>query len=177
MADEAVKILSGENVELTVCKENVYIWREADFRIKMTLEFEKIYELEHVDWDYGIKNCVYSVNGRNFKDLNCMRGHVIKKFPMTRDDCGYELRKYSDGKKFLFYWEDIPTFDDGDREWDSMKYRAVFCDENGVNVIHCHEGYKLPRIRICIGMKKVSAEFLRWLVYIGCPYDKFPEKI
>ena len=172
-----VKILSGENVALKISEENIYVWREADFRIKMTLEFGKIYEIDHVNWDDGIKNCVYDVNGRTFKDLSCLKGKVIKKFPMTRDDCGYQLRQYPDGKKFLFYWEDIPTFDDGDREWDSMKYRAVFCDDNGINVIHCHEGYKLPRIYICVGMKKASEEFLRWLFYVGCQQKNFPERI
>ena len=48
---EAVKILSGENVALKISEENIYVWREADFRIKMTLEFEKIYEIDHVNWD------------------------------------------------------------------------------------------------------------------------------
>lgn len=177
MFDESVILLSGENVKLNICEEKNYTWYESGFSSKMNLEFEKIYELEHEDWDRGIKNCVYRVGGRTFTDLSCLKGKTIKKFSADRDDYCYELRQYSDGAKFLFYREEIPTFDSGDREWDSDKYRAVFCDEKGVNLIHCHEGYKLPRIYICVGLKKASAEFFRWLVYIGCPSKNFPEKL
>ena len=177
MTQESVTILSGENVALNVLEEKVFSWTEPNFDVKMVLEFSKVYELERIDWDAGIRDCVWDVNGRTFRDLSCLQGKVIKKFPSGRSDYSYQLRQYSDGTKFLFYCEEIPTFDSGDREWDSMKYRVLFCDKYGVNLIHCHAGYKLPRINICTGLKKASAEIIRWLIYIGCPHNKFPKRL
>ena len=164
-----VEILSGENVRLKVVEDNKYTWDNIQF------EFAEIYQIEHTNHG-GIQDCVWKVNGRIFTDLSCLQGDLIKDFTTDRNDCLYRLKKYSDGTKFLFYREEIPTFDDGDREWDSMKYRAVYCDNRGVNLIHCHEGYRLARINICVGMKKVSKEFFRWLIYIGCPFRMLPKK-
>lgn len=177
MNDESVVILSGKNVALNILENNIFQWTEPNFTVKTTLEFSKVYEIEHTDWSEGIRDCVWQLNGRKFHDLSCLKGKTIKKFSSGRSDFSYQLRQYPDGKKFLFYSEEIPTFDEGDREWDSMKYRALFCDEHGVNLVHCHEGYRLARINICVGLKKVGAEMLQWLVYIGCPHDKFPERI
>ena len=177
MKDSSVIILSGNNVVLDPVEEKTYVWREPNFETKMTLEFSQVYELRHTDWSEGIRNCVWQLNGRTFQDMSCLNGEVIKKFHTKRNDYSYQLRQYSDGKKFLFYCEEIPTFDSGDREWDSMDYRALFYDDCGINLVHCHEGYKLPRINICVGLKKASPEIMRWLIYIGCPYDKFPKKI
>lgn len=177
MIDEPVKILNGKNVVLDIVEDNIYTWTEPTFGKGVTLEFSKAYVIGRKDWGEGIQDCVWQLNGRTFCDMSCLKGKLIKKFPSKRSDYSYQLRHYSDEKKFLFYSEEIPTFDSDDREWDSMKYRALYCDDYGVNLIHCHEGYKLPRINICVGLKKASAEFFRWLIYAGCPHSKFPEKI
>lgn len=177
MNETSVTILSGKNVVLDPIEETVFNWMEPNFMTRMTLEFSKAYELRRINWSEGIYDCVWQLNGRTFHDMSCLNGKTIKRFYTDRNDYSYQLRQYSDGKKFLFYSEEIPTFDEGDREWDSMAYRALFCDDYGVNLIHCHEGYKLPRINICVGLQKASAEILRWLIYIGCPPDKFPKKI
>lgn len=174
---EAVKILSGENVALKISEEKIFEWREPSFDIKMTLEFAESYEIEHVDWHRGIQDCVYQVNEKIFTDLSCMKGDIIRKFPSTRSDYRYTLRKNSDGEKFLHYSEDIPIFDSGDGEWDSTKLRALYFDRQGINLIHCHTGYHLPHIKICVGLKKASPETVRWLVYIGCPRNFFPERV
>ena len=165
-----VEILSGENVRLKVVEDTKFNWDSIKF------EFAEAYKIEHIDWHKGIQDCVWKLNDRVFTDLSCLEGKLIKKFSSGRSDSEYKLKKYSDGTRFLFYSEEIPTFDSGDREWDSMKYCAVYCDKHGINLIHCHEGYKLGRINICVGLKKVGAEFFRWLAYIGCPFNKLPEK-
>lgn len=177
MGEASVVIVSGKNVVLDPVEETTFIWREPNFKPNMTLEFSKAYEIRRIDWNEGIHDCVWQLNGRTFTDMSCLKGKTIKKFYTGRDDYSYHLRQYEDGKKFLLYYEEIPTFDSGDREWDSMKLRALFCDDYGVNLVHCHEGYKLPSIKIRVGLKKASAEFLRWLIYIGCPHDKFPQRI
>lgn len=172
-----VKILSGENVELKISEDNIFEWHEPCYELKMTLEFEECFEIRHVDWHRGIQDCVYQVNEKTFTDLSFLKGEVKINFHSSRDDYSYQLRKNADGEKFLRYWEKIPTFDDGDRDWDSEELRALYVDEQGINLIHCHCGYELPHIKICVGLKKASPEILRWLNYIGCPRDKFPEII
>lgn len=176
MNGASVTILSGENVKLNVSENKSYAWSDPVNKT-IPLEFSEVYEITHIDWSRGIQDCVWQLHGRIFTDLSCLKGKTIKEFPVKRKDYYYSLKHYSDGKKFLFYSEEVPTFDSGDREWDSMKYRAVYCDEHGVNLIHCHEGYKLGRFNICVGLKKAGADFFIWLAYIGCPYNKLPEKL
>lgn len=170
-----VKILSGKNVELKTVEEKIFKWCEPSFKTVMTLEFAECFEIRHVDWDEGIRDCVYQINEKTFTDLSCMKGEVKIKFPSTRDDYSYQIRQNSDGEKFLRYWEEIPTFDSGDRDWDSDKLRALYVDSKGINLIHCHVGYQLPYIKICVGLKKASPAIIRWLNYIGCPRKKFPK--
>ena len=44
-----------------------------------------------------------------------------------------------------------------------MVHTAVYFDVNGVNLLHCRHGYKVPEIEICLGLEKSVPELNRWL--------------
>lgn len=81
----------------------------------------------------------------------------------------YELREYGDGRKFIFSSGSIPTFDSGDREWNSGAAMAIYCDEAGVNMIRSSYGYKISRIEIYLGLQRASGDFQRLVECLQCP--------
>lgn len=158
-------ILSGSNVTLKKLNATNYDFLLPD-RSNVELIFERAYEIKHLNWEYGIRNCVYLVHGREFEDLSFATGETLKEF----NSCygiGHALKIYPDGKKFIFAFEEIPTFDSGDREWDSMKYVVLYRDDEGVNLIHCQHGYEIPSIKIYIGLYKITPVISKWLNYLN----------
>ena len=156
-----IEIFSGK-VILKELSDPVYRWPDGDSD-DCNLVFKKAYIIEHTDWDAGIVECSYRVHDRKFLDLSCMRGDTLHDFPD-----GYEIRKHEDGTRFLFSYVGIPTFDFEDREWDSVSHIAVYCDEGGINLIHCRHGYKISRISVYIGLIKSVPSFTEWLKILRC---------
>ncbi|MBQ9486604.1 MAG: hypothetical protein IJU91_02230, partial [Selenomonadaceae bacterium] len=131
-----------------------------------TLEFERAYKLECSFWDdSNISDCVYRVNGREFTDLSFAKGTVLENL-QGDDDNGVKLKQYEDGTKFLLFHYDVPTFDSSDREYNSDCVFSAYRDDSGVKLIHCHYGYKLPRIYFYLNLKKSNEEFDKLLEYI-----------
>ena len=153
------------NVQVIMGNERATLLDNSSFRFAglvsedRELCFREAYEIERVDWGKGIQGCVYRVGSREFEDLSCMKGETIRKLEIP----DYELRLHADGTRFLFQYEDIPTFDSSDREWDSTFNMCVYRDGETVVVIRCSHGYKIPRIRIFIGLEKSVEKFTRAL--------------
>lgn len=169
-----IKILQG-NAILKPSDYTTVWWRNADENT-CKLQFAQAFEITREDWDSSLKNCTYQVREKKFKDLNFVKGIPLKTFAQNQYS-GYrlELRKYrDDDKNFLYQCEDIPTFDSGDREWDSFKECVIYFDEV-ITLISCRYGYKIPRIEIYFDLKAADANFFRWLFYIGFNNKNFPE--
>lgn len=159
--NQDIVILSGEATVTSLSKPS-YQWA-GRINEDRELIFKHAYKIERRSWDRGIENCFYRVHNREFKDLSCMSGDTLQKFP---DD--YEIREHADGTKFMFSYGSIPTFDSADREWDSMCHTAVYCDDYGINMIRCRHGYKIPHIEIYLGLIKSIPGFSAWLKLLGC---------
>lgn len=151
-----VIVLSG-SVKLTGQQKTSYYW-QGRYDEDRELVFERAYEIEHTDWGEGVRGCVYRVHDREFRDLSCMKGETLRKFS---DET--EIRLHEDGTRFLFRFVDIPTFDSGDREWDSMEHIAVYRDSFGINLISCRHGYAIPRIMIYTGLTRSVPGLTKWL--------------
>ena len=171
---EKIKILEG-NAILNSSEYKNFWWSNVD-KESCKLQFAQAFEIEQKTWGDGLQDCVYQVREKIFKDLSFVKGEQLKIFSQRQYD-GYrlELRKYrDDGKNFLYQCEDVPTFDSGDREWDSSKDTAIYFDEV-ITAIECKYGYKIPRIKIYFDLKAADAKFFKWLFYIGFNKKNFPE--
>lgn len=147
-----------EKKEFEIIKGDV-ITKELDktvFTLKLDKEY---YELDFTsaymidDTGDGIRDCSYSVNGRTIKDLSFAKGNKIKAF--SEDN---ELRVSEDGVKFLYFYEDIPTFDSDDYIWDGDKHTVIYRDSEGINLLSCRCGYRIPKIYVYIGLKEKPSE-------------------
>ena len=174
MNSEVVKILQGD-VELTPIENPFTLWRNADFNL-LHLDFAQGFRIRHSNWDEGIHNCIYQVCDKQFKDISFVKGKKLKTFA-TNDTIRYSLmlKKFPDSEKnFLYQCEEVPTFDSGDREWDSFKEIVIYFDEK-IILIESSYGYKIPRIEIYFDLKKAEGDFIKWLIYTDCDSKNFPE--
>ena len=94
----------------------------------------------------------------NEPGITFLEGDVIRELADDMD-----IRLHEDGTRFVFSYTDIPTFDSGDREWDSMAHIALYRDEKGVNLLHCRHGYRIPQIEVCLGLTNTVPEVTEWL--------------
>lgn len=151
-----VEILSGE-ADLKLQKISSYFYlHSSDGDEDFTLSFREAYEI----LGESLSGCSYSVLGRVFKDLDFAHGEVI-----TRINNQYSIRQYSDGKKFLFFSEDIPTFDEFDREYDGTRHIAIYRDgeKNKFNLITCRFGYKITSIKIYLELNESFISLAKYL--------------
>lgn len=134
-----------------------YRW-EGPVNQGCTLKFRRAYALEELSPGNGIKDCVYQIHGRKFTDLSFLHGDTLEKYPDN-----YQIRKHEDGTKFLFSYTSIPTFDLEDRLWDGVAHTAVYCDDEGFNLLHSRHGASISKIEIYIGLIRSIPVFDEWL--------------
>ena len=151
-----VVIVNGKGI-VSVIRKPVYRWsgRISEDR---ELVFKRAYEIAPPRVGEGISDLVFQVHDREFEDLSFLKGETLQEF-----SDGYEIRRHADGTKFLFSYSSVPTFDSGDREWDSISHIVVYADDAGINMIHCRHGYAIPRIKVYVGLMKTVPAFTTWL--------------
>ena len=137
-----IEIIKG-NVSLNKNTETAFLLENGK-NIQYKLNFRSAYT---IDGEKNITDCIFRVNGRYMKDLSFVEGQSLHTFEEHQ-----EIRLGSDGVKFLYFYEDIPTFDSSDRMWDGNGYTVIYKDSEGVNLLYCRCGYNIPRIDVYIGL-------------------------
>lgn len=140
-------------------------WPESD-REDMLI-FKTICKIEPTNRSEGVTGCCFRVRRRAFRDLSFQEGRVIQSYGE-----GCELREHEDGTGFLFFEEDIPTFDSEDREWDSVNQITLYEDAGEILLICCKHGYRIPRIEVYIGLVHATTEFAEWLKRLAYEQDR-----
>ncbi len=163
--EEPERITFGE---ITVLKGDVTVSGLSNTRTRWGKEsdcwlfFETGCEIRHRRWDEGIMGCVYQIRERVFKDLSFMDGQTVEKLSEEA-----EIREYPDGTRFLYSCFGLPIFDSGDRKWGSRKSTVLYCDGDDVIMISSTFGYKIPRIDVYTGLKKMMPKIAELLKSIG----------
>ena len=134
-----------------------------------TLEFDRASVICHISFCEPMHNCEYRVHSKQFKDLSFVKGEKVKDL-----SDGISIRKYEDGTRYLYFHEEIPTFDSGDRDWDSDRVVVMYVDEDGVTLIHCRFGYGIPRIEVYCRLKKSTEKVNELLRELGCDIVEEP---
>lgn len=105
----------------------------------LTLGFQKRYKKKkHFE---GMDGYTYSFNGRNYRDIRAFTTETIEKLSddvsIARDTFGdLVLRRYTE----------IPTFDSGDREWDSAEIEYLMFDGKDIHLIVMGGGYRIAHL-------------------------------
>jgi len=89
----------------------------------------------------GLDGYTYSFNGRTYRDVESLRKEpiedVFKNVQITTDIYG---------EKVLKTYTEIPTFDSGDREWDSEELEFLFFDGRDIHLVVMRGGYRIARL-------------------------------
>ena len=106
---------------------------------RLRLEFARAYRKEH--FGAGMDGYTYSFNGRTYRDVESLWLEPVedlsKNVQITRD---------AYGGKVLKTLTRIPTFDSGDREWDSRELEFLFFDGKQIHLVVMRGGYRIARL-------------------------------
>lgn len=89
----------------------------------------------------GMDGYTYSFNGRTYRDVASLRvaplEEIFKNVYLTAD---------AYGEKVLRTYKEIPTFDSGDREWDSTELEYLFFDGKHIHLVVMRGGYRIAKL-------------------------------
>lgn len=105
----------------------------------LTLGFRNRYKKRDT-WD-GMEGYTYSFNGRTYKDIQAFTTATIEKLS---DDVS--IARDTFGDMILRRYTEIPTFDSGDREWDSTEIEYLMFDGKDIHLIVMRGGYRIAHL-------------------------------
>lgn len=119
----------------------------ASYELKVPVNEEKnlaleFYEAYRIDsWGDGLRGYTYSFNGRDYRDVAFFGRDPV-------EDVSRNVQITTDiyGEKVLKTYRQIPTFDSGDREWDSEELEILFYDGNHIHLVVMRGGYKIANL-------------------------------
>ena len=107
---------------------------------KILLEFR--HQTRRADFgSKGLDGYTYSYNGRTYRDTESLRVA-----PMEEISKNVFLTADAYGEKVLRTYTQIPTFDSGDREWDSMELEYLFFDGKHIHLVVMRGGYRIAKL-------------------------------
>ena len=102
----------------------------------LTLGFQKRYKKKkHFE---GMDGYTYSFNGRSYTDVRAFQTKAIE---MLSDNVS--IARDAFGDMVLRRRTEIPTFDSGDREWDSTELEFLMFDGKDIHLIVLRGGYSI----------------------------------
>lgn len=90
-------------------------------------------------FDNELSGYKYTLNKRTYTDVS---GFDVKDRKNITDNIYISEDIY--GSKVLCVFNAVPTFDSGDREWDSKRIEYLMFDGRDINLVVMKGGYKLP---------------------------------
>lgn len=115
----------------------------------------------------------YSVNGRIYTGMDSFEKEEIESLPdiLAKKSEPCKVAAYRDiyGNAVLRLSVSIPTFDIGDREFDSVHFLYLFHDQEQIYGAYCMAGYVLAKIILCSNLNYVDDKLKPWLEKFGFP--------
>ena len=83
----------------------------------------------------------YRFNGRTYQDVESL-------WKEPSEDLTENVRIVTDiyGEKVLKTYTQVPTFDSGDREWDSKRLEFLFFDGKNIHLVLLAGGYRITKL-------------------------------
>ena len=106
---------------------------------KFRLEFQKEYEASA--WSSSMDGYTYRFNDRTYRDVESLWNEPA-------EDIAKNVQIVTDayGEKVLKTYTQVPTFDSGDREWDSKRLEFLFFDGRNIHLVLLKGGYRIASL-------------------------------
>lgn len=131
---------------------------------KITLAFRSTYT--KTNFGSGMDGYTYSFNGRTYRDTESLRvapmEEIFKNGYLTAD---------AYGEKVLRTYKQIPTFDSGDREWDSMELEYLFFDGKYIHLVVMRGGYRIAKLTFYENLLSADVRMKPIFEKLGWPLD------
>lgn len=105
----------------------------------LTLGFQSRYKKRNPR--KGMDGYTYSFNGRSYTDVRAFQTEAIEN--LSED---VSIAKDTFGSMVLRRYTEIPTFDSGDREWDSAEIEFLMFDGRDIHLIVMRGGYSIAHL-------------------------------
>lgn len=129
-----------------------------------TLGFRKRYKKRKL-WN-GMEGYTYSFNGRTYKDIQAFSTATIE---MLSDNVS--IARDTFGDMVLRRRTEIPTFDSGDREWDSAEIEYLMFDGKDIHLIVMRGGYHIAHLIFFEKLLTADARMKPIFKKLGWPED------
>ena len=108
-------------------------------RQKIRVDFCSTYS--KTTWSSGMDGYPYCFNGRTYQDVESL-------WKEPSEDLTENVQIVTDiyGEKVLKTYTQVPTFDSGDREWDSKRLEFLFFDGKDVHLVLLKGGYRIASL-------------------------------
>lgn len=106
---------------------------------KPVLEFQTTYL--KTSYGSGMEGYTYSFNGRIYRDVKSLRLEPVEEL-----SANVYITTDAYGEKVLKTYKEIPTFDSGDREWDSEELEFLMFDGKDINLVVMRGGYRIAHL-------------------------------
>ena len=95
----------------------------------------------------GMDGYTYTFNGRTYQDVESLWQEPV-------EDITENVQITTDvhGEKVLKTYTQIPTFDSGDREWDSKELEFLFFDGKHIHLLVMRGGYRIAKLTFYTGL-------------------------
>lgn len=133
---------------------------------ELFLEFRSETAVKHRSKGKALDGCKYRLNNTIYTDEESFRKLELEK--LTEN---VSINKDSYGRKALYVYTSVPTFDSGDREWDSAINEYLMFDGRDINLVKCRRGYRIASITIYGKLISASENTRPWLERLGFPQD------
>ena len=109
----------------------------------------------------------YRLNGRKYKsNLSFPRKNLIEEIT---DDV--DIREDEYHHRVLHCYTSIPTFDSGDREWDSAIDEYLMFDGKDVNLVYCRGGYRIAKMEVYCKLISAPSGLRAYWEKLGFPAE------
>ena len=131
-------------------------------REKLLLEFQKEYRKEAPY--QGMDGYTYSFNGRTYRDVESL-------WQEPAEEIAKNVQIVTDvyGEKVLKTYTQIPTFDSGDREWDSKELEFLMFDGKHIHLVVMRGGYRIARLTFYENLLSADARMKSVFEKLGWP--------
>ena len=145
--------------------------RHVKYRLKINdvelfLEFRSETAIKNRSKGEALDGCKYRLNNTFYTDEESFRKLELEK--LTEN---VSINKDLYGRKALYVHTSVPTFDSGDREWDSAINEYLMFDGRDVNLVKCRRGYRIASITVYGKLISASENTRPWLERLGFPQN------
>ena len=145
-------------------KENEEALRLAGKELKVG--FREVETVDHYLGKDDITGYQYTLNGRTYTDVSSF--HAGDRQKLEED---VEIRTDIYGSKVLWVYQEIPTFDSDDRDWDSHAVRYLIYDGREIDLIYMRGGYHIAKLKIYKGLQYADRGLKSYLKQLDFPAD------